>query len=208
MLVIAILSFANNFGQGRGLLPLFWKLAASGLLMMLLSQVYWIYFDSARRHGEPSPVPGDSFFLLAHVFFLFALALRPHSISAGRDLRIRRLDFALLTLWWFSLYGYFSLPWQFVIGRLRKIQSRVLFSFFRPTSCPGPGSWHLVSAKQRFLAAFLFASPGCFCPHRWRQFASQYFYRQGFLLFGAVFWTLRSCSPLSGLRSPGAMAGR
>ncbi len=32
MLVIAILSFANNFGQGRGLLPLFWKLAASGVV--------------------------------------------------------------------------------------------------------------------------------------------------------------------------------
>jgi len=83
--------------------------------MMLLSQVYWFYFDSLRRHGNPSPVAGDSLFLLAHVFFLFALALRPHAISAGRDLRIRRLDFALLTLWWFALYGYFSLPWQEVV---------------------------------------------------------------------------------------------
>ncbi len=98
--------------------------------MMLLSQVYWIYFDSARRHGEPSPVPGDSFFLLAHVFFLFALALRPHSISAGRDLRIRRLDFALLTLWWFSLYGYFSLPWQFVIVDYAKYNPAYYFLSF------------------------------------------------------------------------------
>jgi signal transduction histidine kinase len=115
LLIIAILSFAENFKRGRGLLPLFWKLSATGLLMMLLSQGYWFYYDSMRRHSTPSPVLGDSLFLLAHVFFLFALALRPHSISAGRDLRIRRLDFALLALWWFSLYGYFALPWQYLI---------------------------------------------------------------------------------------------
>jgi His Kinase A (phospho-acceptor) domain len=130
LLAVAILSFTGNFQRGSGLLPLFWKLSAAGLLMMLVSQLYWIYYDSTRRHGAPSPVPGDSFFLLAHVFFLFALALRPHSISAGRDLRIRRLDFALLFLWWFSLYGYFSLPWQFVIVDYAKYNPAYYFLSF------------------------------------------------------------------------------
>jgi signal transduction histidine kinase len=65
--------------------------------------------------STPSPVPGDSLFLFAHVFFLSAFALRPHSASAGRDLRIRSLDFALLSLWWLCLYGYFALPWQIVV---------------------------------------------------------------------------------------------
>ncbi len=115
LLVLAILSFGENFKIKRGVLPLFWKLSAAGLLTMLLSQTYWFYYDSLRRFGTPSPVIGDGLFLLAHVFLIFALAVRPHAISAGRDLRIRRLDFALLTLWWFALYGYFALPWQLYV---------------------------------------------------------------------------------------------
>ncbi len=120
LLIIAILAVGENFRQKGGLVPLFWKLTAAGLLTMLLSQIYWFYYDSLREFTTASPVPGDTLFLLAHVFFLSALALRPHSSSAGLDLRIRRLDFALLTLWWFSLYGYFSWPWQAVVTDFTK----------------------------------------------------------------------------------------
>lgn len=114
LIVLALIAVRENFSPGSGLLPLFWKLFAVGFVSVLLSQVFWLYFDSVRRYRAPTPVPGDSLSLLAHVFFLFALALRPHSASAGRDLRARSLDFTLLALWWFALYGYVSLPWQFV----------------------------------------------------------------------------------------------
>jgi signal transduction histidine kinase len=120
LLILAILAVAENLRRGTGLLPVFWKLMAAGLVTMLLSQAYWFYYDSLKRFSTPSPVPGDTLFLLAHIIFLSALALRPHSASAGRDLRIRRLDFALLTLWWFSLYGYFSWPWQAVVTDFSK----------------------------------------------------------------------------------------
>ena len=120
LLLVAILAVAENFRRRDGLLPVFWKLIAAGLATMLLSQIYWFYYDSMRQFAAPSPVPGDTLFLLAHVFFLSALALRPHSSSAGRDLRIRRLDLALLTLWWFALYGYFSWPWQAVVTDFSK----------------------------------------------------------------------------------------
>jgi signal transduction histidine kinase len=116
LLIIAALATRENFRLGSGILPLFWKLVSVGLLTMLASQGYWFYYDAMRRTAIPTPVPGDLLFLLAHVFFLAALALRPHSISAGRDLRLRRLDLTLLTMWWFTLYGYFSLPWQ-ISGR-------------------------------------------------------------------------------------------
>ena len=79
-----------------------------------------VLFDSLRAFSTASPVPGDTLFLLAHVFFLSALALRPHCASTSRDLRIRRLDFALLTFWWFALYGYFSWPWQAVVTDFSK----------------------------------------------------------------------------------------
>jgi signal transduction histidine kinase len=161
LLVLAILSFAENFRLHRGVLPLFWKLTAAGLFTMLLSQSYWFYYDSLRRFGAPSPVLGDSTFLLAHVFLLLALALRPHSMSAGRDLRFRRLDFALLTLWWFSLYGYFALPWQAAVTDFTKynpayytlafVQHLVLIAALATLLLRKRGNWRL------FYSHFLFA---------------------------------------------------
>ena len=120
LLVVGILAVRENFRFHRSVLPLFWKLMAAGLFQMLLSQAYWFYYDSLRRYSSPSPVIGDTLFLLAHVFFLSAFVLRPHSASAGRDMRLRHLDFALLTFWWLALYGYFALPWQIVIQDFSK----------------------------------------------------------------------------------------
>jgi signal transduction histidine kinase len=112
LLLLAILSVRENSQNNSGILPQFWKLIAAGLVFVSLSQIYWFYFDTMRLYASPSPVPGDTFFLLAHVFFLLAFTLRPHILFSGRDLRIRRLDFALLALWWFALYAYFAIPWQ------------------------------------------------------------------------------------------------
>lgn len=120
LLVVGILAVRENFRFSKGALPLFWKLMAAGLFQMLLSQAYWFYYDSLRRYSTPSPVIGDTLFLLAHVFFLSAFVLRPHSASAGRDMRLRHLDFALLTFWWLALYGYFALPWQIVLQDFAK----------------------------------------------------------------------------------------
>jgi signal transduction histidine kinase len=112
LLILAIASAWENFRRNLGILPLFWKLFTCGSVLLLASQFYWFYFDWRRLNSVPSPVPGDSSFILANVFFLAAFALRPHSSSAGRNLRIRLLDLVLLSLWWLLLYGYFSLPWQ------------------------------------------------------------------------------------------------
>jgi hypothetical protein len=120
LLIVAILAVRENFRFHGAVLPLFWKLMAAGLFQMLLSQSYWFYYDSLRRYSAPSPVIGDTLFLLAHVFFLSAFVLRPHSASAGSDMRLRHQDFALLTFWWLALYGYFALPWQIVIQDFAK----------------------------------------------------------------------------------------
>jgi His Kinase A (phospho-acceptor) domain len=113
-LLLAILAMWENLRNAPGVLPVFWKVFAGGLAIMFCSEAYWFYYDWRRLTSAPSPVAGDSLFLLAHVFVLSALALRPHSASAGRDLCIRSLDFVLLCCWWLCLYGYFALPWQFV----------------------------------------------------------------------------------------------
>lgn len=114
LLAIAVLAARENFRKAEGVLHIFWKLSAWGMVAMGLSQVYWYYFDWCRLTGTPNPLIGDSLFILAHVFFLSALALRPHSASAGRDMRTRSLDFILLSAWWLSLYGYYRMPWLFL----------------------------------------------------------------------------------------------
>jgi hypothetical protein len=119
-LILAILGFLENTREDSGILPLFWKLMTTGLFLLFLSESYWLYYDSLRRFSSPTPVPGDSLFLLGHIFFLFALALRPQSAAAGRNLHLRWLDFALLTCWWFTLYGYFCYPWQSIIRDFHK----------------------------------------------------------------------------------------
>jgi len=115
LLILAILCASENFRGSPGILPIFWKLFVTGLVIFLSSQIYWFYYD---WHGiaSPSPITGDTLLLVAQIFFLAALALRPHSAAAGRNLRIRFLDLVLLSVWWLSLYGYFSLPWE--IGHL------------------------------------------------------------------------------------------
>jgi hypothetical protein len=111
LLVLSVLAARENFRKAGGILHIFWKLFAWGMVAMGLSQAYWYYYDWRRLTSVSNPLPGDSLFLLAHVFFLSALALRPHSSSAGRDMRTRSLDFVVLSAWWLSLYGYYCVPW-------------------------------------------------------------------------------------------------
>ncbi|MGB9506199.1 MAG: histidine kinase dimerization/phospho-acceptor domain-containing protein, partial [Candidatus Acidiferrum sp.] len=113
LLVLAILVARENFRNSAGILPVFWKLFTVGLVLFLGSQVYWFYYDWRGLKSAPSAITGDTLFLAAHIAFLSALALRPHSAAAGRNLRFRFLDLILLSVWWLSLYGYFSLPWEF-----------------------------------------------------------------------------------------------
>ncbi len=111
LLIIAVLAMRENFRLGTGILPLFWKLMSAGVLTMLVSESYWFYYDAMRRTTIPTPVPGDLLFLLAHV-------------------RLRRLDLTLLTMWWFTLYGYFSLPWQISVRDFAKYNPTYYFLAF------------------------------------------------------------------------------
>jgi signal transduction histidine kinase len=118
LLLLAILAIRENFQTPARVLSTFWKVFALGLTVMLFSQAFWFYFDWRRLTTAPSPLLGDALFLVAHVFFLSALALRPHSASSGADLRIRGLDFTLLSLWWLFLYVDFAVPWETLVGDL------------------------------------------------------------------------------------------
>jgi signal transduction histidine kinase len=157
LLILGILTARENFRRAGGILPFFWKLFAVGLAVLVASQAYWFYYDWRRLNSISSPITGDTLFLLAHVFFISALALRPHSAAAGRNLRIRLLDLILLSLWWFSLYGYFSLPWQ--VGRQD-------FSQYTP-------SYYLLALIQHLVIIIALAILCARNPAPWRGFYIQ-----------------------------------
>ena len=113
LLCLAIISFGKNYVSGSGVIRRFWLLTEAGIFILLLSQGYWIYFDVIIKKSASSPVVGDGLFIIAPVFLLAALALRPNAETAAGDSLFRRLDFLILLSWWVCLYFYFALPWLF-----------------------------------------------------------------------------------------------
>ena len=114
--VMVLLVFQANYRRATGALRLFWLLNSIGFCLLLLSQLFWVFFDLVLRKNDVSPLLGDTFFFLTLIPVLAALALRPHSESAARGLRLRRVDFLLLMLWWICLYAYFVVPWSVVVN--------------------------------------------------------------------------------------------
>lgn len=167
-LIFAILAMRENFRSALGILPMFWKVFAAALAMLLFSQAFWFYYDWRRFHSTPSPVLGDTMLLVSQVLFLSALALRPHSASERRDLRIRALDFVLLSLWWLCLYAYFALPWQILFGDLSHynpayyllvfLQHIVIIAALTVLSIRKTGPWRVFYLQS--IAAFVLSAAG------------------------------------------------
>jgi nitrogen-specific signal transduction histidine kinase len=92
----------------------FWILMGGGMLLWLVYQGMWSYFEVIKRQDVPEPFLGDIVLFLHLVPMIAALAVMPHLRDADRDERIRMLDFALVLTWWLFFYLYFVVPWQTV----------------------------------------------------------------------------------------------
>ena len=114
--IMVLLVFQANYHRAAGAVRLFWLLNSIGFCLLLLSQLFWVCFDLMLLKNDVSSLFGDTLFFLTLIPVLAALALRPHSESAARGLRLRRVDFLLLMLWWICLYGYFVVPWSVVVN--------------------------------------------------------------------------------------------
>jgi hypothetical protein len=90
---------------------MFWYLNEAAFVFLLLSHSTWFFYEVIRKTPAPTPLFADGAFFLMPALMLAALAFRPHSESAARDLRFRRLDFAFLLFWWLCFYLYFAVPW-------------------------------------------------------------------------------------------------
>lgn len=100
----------------RGRLRLFWILMVTGMGFWLFYQLFWTYYEVWLRTEVPDLFAADIILFLHIVPFMAALALRPHAPPDDYSVRLRRLDFVLMLVWWIYLYVLLVIPWQYVFA--------------------------------------------------------------------------------------------
>jgi|SRR5579859_597044 len=101
--------------RARGRMRIFWSLITLGLAFWLLYQLFWTYYEVGLRRDVPDLCAWDIVLFLHFVPLMAALALRPHVPRDEYGALVGRLDFALLLVWWFYLYVFIVMPWQYVV---------------------------------------------------------------------------------------------
>lgn len=109
------MSLLPHAARSRGRLRLFWMLMASGMAFWFSYQLFWTYYEVWLRTSVPDMCAADIVLFLHIVPFMAALALRPHAPQDEYAARLRRLDFALMMVWWIFLYVLIVIPWQYVV---------------------------------------------------------------------------------------------
>ncbi|MBZ5700741.1 MAG: hypothetical protein LAN84_02715 [Acidobacteriia bacterium] len=104
-----------NAGTSHWRRNIFWMLLALSCTLWMFGQFQWTYFEVYLRQPFPDLFPGDIIFFLHGVPLMAALALQPHWRRAQPQWRFGYLDFGLLLVWWVFLYGFFVLPWMYVV---------------------------------------------------------------------------------------------
>jgi signal transduction histidine kinase len=101
--------------RSRGRIRVFWSLVTLGLGFWLIYQLFWTYTEVVLRRDVPELCAWDMVLFLHFVPLMAALALRPHVPRDEYGARVGRLDFALLLVWWFYVYVFVMMPWQYVV---------------------------------------------------------------------------------------------
>ena len=118
LLFSGTLSLIPNAVRSRGRVRLFWTLLAVGMALWFSYQVLWTYFEIWLRVDVPDLFAGDIVLFLHIVPMMAALALRPHALQDEYSARLRRLDFALMMIWWMYLYVLTVMAWQYVVANV------------------------------------------------------------------------------------------
>ena len=116
LLISGAASFAPLAQRSQGRLRLFWSLIILGLTLWFSYQLMWTYYEVLLHREVPDLFDGDIVLFLNIVPLMAAVALRPHIPRDEYSARLGRLDFALLLVWWFYLYVFIVLPWQYVVA--------------------------------------------------------------------------------------------
>jgi hypothetical protein len=114
LLICATATLFWNLRSAGKRAQVFWGLMGLGCGMWFAAQALWTYFEVFLRHETPNPFVGDVILFLHLVPMMAAVAMQPHAQQEGRASCAASLDFALLLTWWFYLYLFIVIPWQYV----------------------------------------------------------------------------------------------
>ena len=110
------MSIIPHIVRSRGRLRLFWTLIEIGITFWFSYQIFWTYYEVWLRTDVPDLCAADIILFLHIVPLMAALALRPHAPEDEYAARLRRLDFALMMVWWAYLYVLIVIPWQYIVA--------------------------------------------------------------------------------------------
>jgi hypothetical protein len=156
LLFSGTVSLVPHAVQSRGRLRLFWTLIATGIALWFFYQLFWTYHEVWLRTDVPDLCAADIILFLHIVPLMAALALRPHAPQDEYAARLRRLDFALMMVWWAYLYVLIVIPWQYIVANVTLtililcISSRN-WRFWAPCSWPG---WAAKTAGKLSMPVF------------------------------------------------------
>jgi len=100
----------TSLGRAR----IFWMLMMLGVVIWVLYQSSWCYFEVFLRREVPSLFAPDALLFLHLVPMIGALAMQPDLEPEQRRSRVGTLDFLMLLIWWLYLYLISLLPWFYV----------------------------------------------------------------------------------------------
>jgi signal transduction histidine kinase len=143
LLFSGVVSLIPHAVRSRGRLRLFWTLIATGIALWFSYQLFWTYYEVWLRADVPDLCAADMVLFLHIVPLMAALALRPHAPQDEYAARLRRLDFALMMIWWAYLYTLIVIPWQYIVPSVTAYDSNL-------------NSLYLIE-KLAFLGALLLA---------------------------------------------------
>lgn len=116
LLFSGTMSLVPQVVRARGRLRLFWTLIGTGITFWFSYQLFWTYYEVWLRTDVPDLYAADMILFLHIVPLMAAVALRPHAPQDEYAARLRRLDFALMMVWWIYLYVLIVIPWQYVVA--------------------------------------------------------------------------------------------
>jgi signal transduction histidine kinase len=172
LLLSGALSLIPNAVRSHGRLRLFWALLATGMVFWFSYQLMWTYFEVWLRTDVPDLCAGDIIVFLHIVPMMAALALRPHAPQEEYSPRLRRLDFALMMIWWMYLYVFAVMAWQYVVPNIAAyndnlnllylIEKLAFLSALAVAWLNSKGGWRILYANL-FGASLLYAGSSYFC---------------------------------------------
>lgn len=151
--------------RSNGRTRLFWSLITLGIAFWLCYQLFWTYYEVLMRRDVPDLCAWDVVLFLHVVPLMAALALRPHVPREEYSARVGRLDFALLLVFWFYLYVFIVMPWQYVVPDIATYNQNLneVYNAEKLVFLGGLLACWLTSKKQwRKLYGSLFAMNFCY----------------------------------------------